>query len=89
MPDADWWSGERGSGGPCKPRPRERLWTLTKNDKRVDAELLFHAEHGVEIQFLHEAVMAYGRRWTLRAQAIEEARAKRAELEGHGWVALA
>lgn len=50
---------------------------------------MFHAEHGVEIQFLHEAVMAYGRRWTLRAQAIEEASAKRAELEAQGWVALA
>ena len=38
----------------------ERLWTLTKHGKRIDAELLFHAEHGVEIQFLHEGVMAYG-----------------------------
>jgi hypothetical protein len=57
--------------------------------KRIDEELLFHAEYGVEIQFLHEAVMAYGRRWTLRAQAIEEANAKRAEFEGQGWVAVA
>ena len=72
----------------CKPRPREPLWTLTKGEKRIDAELLFHAEHDVEIQFLHERVMAYGRRWSLRAQAIEEASAKRAELEGHGWVAV-
>jgi hypothetical protein len=88
MPDAAWWSGNE-TGAPCKPRPRERLWTLTKNGKRIDAELLYHAEHGVEIQFLHEAVMAYGRRWALRAQAVEEANAKRAELEGQGWVAVA
>jgi hypothetical protein len=32
-------------------------WALTKAGKRIDAELLFHAEYGVEIQFLHEAVM--------------------------------
>jgi hypothetical protein len=73
MPDAAWWSAQGQAGAPCKPRPRERLWTLTKNGKRIDAELLFHAEYGVEIQFLHESVMAYGRRWTLRAQAIDEA----------------
>jgi hypothetical protein len=37
------------------------VWTLSKNGKRIDAELMFHAEYGVEIQFLHERVMAYGR----------------------------
>jgi hypothetical protein len=86
MPDADWWSGEGRTGAPCKPRPRERLWTLTKAGKRIDAELLFPAELGVEIQFLFEGEMGYGRRWTVRAQAINEADAKRGELEGQGWV---
>ena len=33
----------------CTPRPRERLWTLVKGGKRVDAELLFHGEYGVEV----------------------------------------
>jgi len=87
MPDAAWWSTQGHTSTPCQPRPRERLWTLTKGGKRIDAELLFHAEYGVEIQFLHEGVMAYGRRWTLRAQAVDEASAKRAELEGQGWSA--
>lgn len=72
----------------CKPRSRERLWTMTKNGKRIDAELLFHAEYGVEIQFLHEGLMAYGRRWMLRVQAVEEAATKRAELESLGWAAV-
>jgi hypothetical protein len=85
MPDAAWWSGNGGTGGPCKPRSRERLWTLTKAGKRIEAELLFHAEHGVEIQFLHEGVMAYGRRWTLRAEAVQEATERRIELEELGW----
>lgn len=85
MPDAAWWSAQGRAGAPCKPRPRERLWTLTKAGERIDAELLFHAEHGVEIQFLHEGVMAYGQRWMLRAQAVDEASGKRAELERAGW----
>lgn len=41
----------------------------------------------MEIQFLHEGVMAYGRRWTLRAQAVDEASVKRAELEQSDWSA--
>ena len=53
MADEDRWDPLLPAVG-CKPRPRERLWTLMKNGKRVDAELLFHAEHGVEIQFIHE-----------------------------------
>jgi hypothetical protein len=61
------------------------LRALTKNGKRIDAELMFHAESGVEIQFLHQGVMAYGRRWTLREPAVHEATAKRSELEGQGW----
>ena len=84
MPDATWDS-QRPSPAPCKPRPRERLWTLSKDVKRIEAKLMFHAEYGVEIQFLHDGVMAYGRRWPLRAQAVEEARARRLELEGQGW----
>lgn len=85
MPDAAWWSAQGHTATRCKPRPRERLWTLAKNGKRIDAELMFHAEYGVEIQFLYEGVMAYGRRWTLRAQAIQEANDKLAELTAEGW----
>jgi hypothetical protein len=85
MPDAAWWSAQGQTSQSCKPRPRERLWTLTKNGKQIDAELLFHAEHGVEIQFLHEGVMAYGRRWTLRAEALDQAGQKRIELQRQGW----
>ena len=58
---------------------------MWKSGKRVDDELLFHDEQAVEIQFLHEGVMAYGRRWTLRASAVEEAATKRVALELQGW----
>jgi hypothetical protein len=72
---------------PCMPRPRERLWTLTRKGERVDAELLFHGEYGVEIQFLYGGGMAYGRRWTLRGQAVQEATERRIEWEEEGWTA--
>ena len=45
-------------GTVCTPRPRERLWTLTKNGKHIDAEPLFHAEAGVEAQFASDGVIA-------------------------------
>ena len=84
MADEDRWN-PHVVGTVCTPHPRERLWTMTKNGKRIDAELLFQGEQGVEIQFLHEGVMAYARRWTLHAQAVEEATSKRMELEQQGW----
>jgi hypothetical protein len=78
---------KRSAASRCKARPRERLWTLTKNGKRIDAELMFHGKYSVTIQFLHEGVMAYRRRWTMRADAVREATSKRDELEQQGWSA--
>jgi len=55
---------------------------------RIDAELLFHAEDGVEIQFLHEGIVAYARRWPLRAQAVKEGDTQRQRLMAEGWMVL-
>jgi hypothetical protein len=53
MPDSTWWSSAGATPAHVQSRRlRERLWTVTKNGKRIDAELMFHAEYGVEIQFL-------------------------------------
>jgi len=65
--------GKAGPSAASDAGPWESLWTRTKAGERIDAELHYLAEHGVKIQFLHEGVMAYGRRWTRRAQAIQEA----------------
>ena len=73
------------SGSVCTPRPRERLWTLVKGGKQVDAELLFHNEYGVEVQLAHEGVMAYARRFALKADAVAEADHHRARLTREGW----
>jgi hypothetical protein len=53
--------------------------------KRVDAELLFHGELGVEVQCLYDGVMAYGHRFVLREQAIAEGEVHRQRLMREGW----
>jgi hypothetical protein len=60
--------------------------TLTKADRRIDSELLLHGESGVEVQFLHQqGVIAYARRFTLRAQAFVKTEAQRQRLVREGW----
>ena len=68
-----------------KPRPPERVRSMRKNGKQVDAELRGHGEWGWECQFLHDGELAYGRRWVTRADALVETEEKRQELEGEGW----
>jgi hypothetical protein len=58
---------------------------LTKGGRHIDAQLLFHHDAGVEIQFLFDGVMAYARRCTHRADAVEEAGAQHARLTNEGW----
>ncbi len=72
-------------GRACTPRPREALWTLVKGDKRDDAELLFHAELGVEVQCSYDGSMAYGQRFVLREQAVAEGEVHRRRLMREGW----
>ena len=75
---------------PPSPKPRfaERVWSMRKNGKQIDAELRGHGEYGWECQFLHDGELAYGRRWNLRASALDEAEAKRQELERAGWALI-
>ena len=42
----------------------------------------------VECQFLYDGDLAYGRRWNLRASALDEAEEKRQELVARGWTML-
>jgi hypothetical protein len=67
-------------------RPRKALWTLVKAGKRVDAELMFHGEsYGWEARFLHDGQLAYGRRFVLRADELQEADEERTRLLAEGW----
>jgi hypothetical protein len=67
-------------------RPRERLWTLTKRTKRVDAELLFHGgAMAGECQCLYDGELVYGRRFVMKEGAVAEAAAQRQRLIAEGW----
>jgi len=68
-----------------KPRAAERVWSMRKNGRQVDAELRSDGEYGWECRFLYKAELAYSRRWVLRADALAEAEEKRQELERGGW----
>ena len=70
------------------PRPGKRVWSMTKNEKRIDAEFREHGEFGCECQFLLSGELAYGRMWPTRADALAEAEAKRRELAAKGWTLI-
>jgi hypothetical protein len=70
------------------PRPGERVWSMTKNGKRVDAELRDHGEFGCECQFVVDGELARGRLWPTRAGALMGAEAKLRELAGKGWTLI-
>jgi len=50
-----------------------------KRGKRIDAELLFHGEYGVELQLAHEGVRAVATRGRIRGMAQDD--------EGKPWYA--
>lgn len=81
------WNASRPP--PRKPKPGERVWSMRKNGKQVDAELRGHSEWGWECQFFYNGELAYGRRWVTRGDALAEAEAKRRELERDGWERVA
>jgi hypothetical protein len=70
---------------PPKPRPAQRLWTMQKHGKQVDADLRQHDGWGFECQFLYNGDFVYGRRWVTRDAALLEAESKRVELSLRGW----
>jgi hypothetical protein len=83
--DALFWNSPKPP--PRTPQPAERIWAITKNGKRVDAELRVHGAVGVECQFLVDGDLADGR-CGRAADALAAADAKRRELEALGWTLL-
>ena len=52
----------------------------------MTCELRFQGEsYGWQTQFVHDTDFAYGRRFLLKAGALEEAEAQRRRLEQTGW----
>jgi hypothetical protein len=64
-----------------------RLWRLRKLHDSVDAELIVSGgDGGVVLRFLYNGELTYTRQLASRLLAVEEARARRAELEREGWM---
>jgi hypothetical protein len=69
----------------CTPATGEPQWTLLKNGKRLRCELHFHGESwGWEAQFFEDGDF-YGRRFDLKAEALQWAELEREERVRDGW----
>jgi hypothetical protein len=66
---------------PRQPRLGEPLWAIRKDGQQLDCELR-DGTWGVEVQIYCEREFLYGRRWATRAQALEEADARKAHYLG-------
>lgn len=62
------------------PKPGERLFMLHREGHRLECELRYHGEFGVETQFLKDGELLIGRRFDTKKLAVQWA-----ELEGEAW----
>jgi hypothetical protein len=74
---------------PRQPQPREHLWTVQKDGRRLACELRDDGDFGVEIQVSRDGEFLYGRRGATRALALEEADERKARYLRGGGVLLA
>ncbi len=70
---------------PAKPRPGEPLFTLTRDGHRLDCELRYHGEYGVEARFLRDGELSIGRRFDTKALAVQWAELEREAWQREGW----
>ena len=73
-------------GKTALPRASQRLWRMRRLHHFVDAEIGAVTDGGVELSYAYNGELTYRRRWSTREQAMDEAAAKRAELERDGWM---
>ena len=59
---------------------------LRKLHHVVDAELVARTSGAVELRYFYDGVMSSCRAWPTREQVLEDAAARRAELEREGWM---
>jgi hypothetical protein len=64
----------------------QRLWRMRRRDHVVDAEICPVGSEGVELRYSYNGEVTYRRVWVSRALAVQDAAARRAELERGGWV---
>ena len=73
---------------PRVSRPGEPLWSLRKDGRQITCELRSHGEYGWEAQLFRDGGFYAGRRFDLRAQAVEHAEQTQQDLEREGRTAL-
>jgi hypothetical protein len=63
-----------------------RIWRLRKRNLYVDAELRrVDASDAFDLLIYYGTALTWSRRCATRAEAVQEAKARRAELEREGW----
>lgn len=78
--------GDGKDGRSVLPGASRRLWRLRKLHHIVDAELVARLPGGFELRYAYDGKLSSCRVWPTRAQALEDAAARRAELEREGWM---
>ena len=73
---------------PPAPADGQQQWTLTKDGRRFTCTLRSHGKYGWDCEFSEDGALIAGRRFPMRAQAIESADAEREEHEREGWTLL-
>jgi hypothetical protein len=74
---------------PRQPRVGEPIWTVQKDGRRLACELRDDGEAGVEVQMFRDGEFLFGRRWSTRALALEEADERKAQYLREGGVLIA
>jgi hypothetical protein len=74
---------------PRQPRAAEHLWTIKKDHRQLACELRDDGEAGVEVQIYRDREFLFDRRCKIRALALEEAEATKAQYLRDGGVLIA
>ena len=88
MADEPWFSPNRLPPQPARvPKPGEPLWAFLREHTRWSAELRFHGEvsWGWKAQILREGELVLGKRFLLRAQAVQFAEEIKREIASDRW----
>lgn len=67
---------------------REGLWTLTRKDELLHADLVSHGNDAAELELFRNGEPYFSRRYDTRAQALEDATWFHKDFQADGWGAL-
>jgi hypothetical protein len=71
---------------PPNPRPAERIWSMQKSGRRIDAELQAYGDARCACRIFDEDDWCLFRcAWPSRAQALADAEDQRQALARNGW----